>query len=152
MKKLLISATCFVLLLSGCVTQPTSNKSALELQAIQVREFETSEKLAFTSVLSVFQDLGFIISTASIETGLITAKSPSQRSFEAFRGAVSSDEKANAFVESAGKGRVKIRLSFVKSTRHFTLGEQDSPITDPLPYQNAFSKIQQSIFVRSNTN
>ena len=49
-----------VLIATGCVTQPIEQKSALELQAIQVKEFETNQKTAFTAVMSVFQDLGYI--------------------------------------------------------------------------------------------
>jgi hypothetical protein len=142
--------------LTGCVTQPIQQKSALELQSIQVKEFETSHKVAFTSVLSVFQDLGYVVNSASIETGLITAKSPTKQDFVPFVGQRMKDEKANAFVEQISPNRTKVRLSFVKSEQtssgYGMRGERDTPVQDPTPYQNAFTKIQQSIFVRSNTN
>lgn len=49
------------LLLSGCVaTQPPKQKTALEIQAIQSRSFETNIDIAFAATLSVFQDLGYI--------------------------------------------------------------------------------------------
>ena len=144
------------LFLTGCVAPPKQQKSALELQAIQVKEFETSHKVAFTAVMSVFQDLGYTISSASIETGLITAKSPTKQEFVPFVGQQMSDEKANAFVEQIGKDRTKIRLSFVKtiqtSSGYGMRGERELPVQEAEPYQNAFRKIQQSIFVRSNTN
>ena len=149
----LIAVTFF---LTGCVAPPKPQKSALELQAIQVKEFETSHKVAFTAVMSVFQDLGYTISSASIETGLITAKSPTKQEFVPFVGQQMSDEKANAFVEQIGKDRTKVRLSFVKSFQtssgYGMRGEREIPVQEPEPYQNAFGKIQQSIFVRSNTN
>ncbi|PZO14984.1 MAG: hypothetical protein DCF26_14130 [Burkholderiales bacterium] len=142
--------------LTGCVTQPIQQKSALELQAIQVKEFSTNHKVAFTSVLSVFQDLGYVVNSASLETGLITAKSPTIQEFVPFVGQRMTDEKANAFVEQIGTNRTKIRLSFVKSQQtssgYGMRGERDTPIQDPGAYQDAFTKIQQSIFVRSNTN
>jgi hypothetical protein len=150
---ILIAST---LLLSGCVAPPKAQKSALELQAIQVKEFETSHKVAFTAVMSVFQDLGYTINSASIETGLITAKSPTKQEFVPFVGQQMSDEKANAFVEEIAKGRTKVRLSFVKtiqtSSGYGMRGEREIPEQEPEPYQNAFSKIQQSIFVRTNAN
>jgi hypothetical protein len=155
-KKIAMLIVTTSLLLTGCVAPPKQQKSALELQAIQVKEFETSHKVAFTAVMSVFQDLGYTISSASIETGLITAKSPTKQEFVPFVGQQMSDEKANAFVEQIGKDRTKIRLSFVKtiqtSSGYGMRGERELPVQEAEPYQNAFSKIQQSIFVRSNTN
>jgi hypothetical protein len=156
MKKFAAIAFVASLGLVGCVTQPNQQKSALELQAIQVKEFETTQKIAFTSVLSVFQDLGYIVSSASIDTGLITAKSPTKQDFVLFVGQRMTDEKANAFIEQIAPNRTKIRLSFVKSEQtssgYGMRGERDTPVQDPASYQNAFAKIQQSIFVRSNTN
>lgn len=155
-KKISIILIASTLLLSGCVAPPKAQKSALELQAIQVKEFETSHKVAFTAVMSVFQDLGYTINSASIETGLITAKSPTKQEFVPFVGQQMSDEKANAFVEEIAKGRTKVRLSFVKtiqtSSGYGMRGEREIPEQEPEPYQNAFSKIQQSIFVRTNAN
>ena len=72
--------------LAGCAVQPKSTKTALELQAIQSKDFQTSKKVAFASTLSVFQDLGYVVNSASIETGLINAKSPTQQSFVPFVG------------------------------------------------------------------
>lgn len=145
-----------VFTLAGCVTQPQVQKSALELQAIQVKEFETTQRIGFASVLSVFQDLGYTINSASIETGLITAKSPTVQSFVPFVGQRMTDEKATAFVEQISSNRTKIRLSFVKSAQtssgYGMRGEQETPVQSPEPYRAAFSKIQQSIFVRTNTN
>jgi hypothetical protein len=156
LKKLSTLLVASTLMLSGCVTPPPPQKSALELQAIQVKEFETSHKVAFTAVMSVFQDLGYTISSASIETGLITAKSPTKQEFVPFVGQQMSDEKANAFVEQIGKDRTKVRLSFVKtfqtSSGYGMRGEREIPVQEAGPYQNAFGKIQQSIFVRNNTN
>ena len=52
-KKLSTLLVASTLMLSGCVTPPPPQKSALELQAIQVKEFETSHKVAFTAVRCV---------------------------------------------------------------------------------------------------
>ncbi|MDO8904985.1 hypothetical protein [Hydrogenophaga sp.] len=144
------------LVTAGCVTQPIEQKSALELQAIQVKEFETNQRTAFTAVMSVFQDLGYIVNSASLETGFITAKSPAKTEMVIFSGYIITDEKANAFIEQIAPNRTKVRLTFVrteqKSTGFGKVGERDIPITDPAPYQSAFAKIQQSIFIRSNVN
>lgn len=155
MSKITSLALVAILGLSGCVTQPTQQKSSLELQAIQAKEFETTHKIAFTATLSVFQDLGYIIKTASLETGLVTAKSPTTQRFVPFVGRVMNEENASAFVEQVGPNRTRIRLSFVNNVQTSgggMTGQRDTPIQDPIPYQNAFAKIQQSIFVRSNLN
>lgn len=157
MKKLLIAAcSVIVLVLTGCVTAPTSTKSALELQAIQAKEFDTSKKIAFAATLSVLQDLGYVVSNADLDTGLINGKSPTQQSFVPFVGRVMKDTKATAFVEEITPGRTKVRLNFVKSEQSSSgygmRGEQDDPIEEPTVYQDVFAKIQQGIFVRKNLN
>jgi len=146
-------ATVFV----GCAQPPVSTKSALELQSIQSKEFEATKQQAFAATLSVFQDLGYIVSSANLDTGLITAKSPTVQDFVfslLFVGQRMRDRKANAFVEEIDKGRTKIRLNFVDTTQ--TSGsqgmrsEQDVPVETPELYQDTFAKIQQGIFVRKN--
>jgi hypothetical protein len=146
----------FVIILTGCVGGQKSTKTALELQAIQSKEFETTKKIGFASTLSVFQDLGYVISSADFETGLINAKSPTQQSVQIFVGQVMEDVKATAFVEEITPGRTKVRLNFVNSRQtsssHGMTGGQDSAIEEPGMYQDVFAKIQQGIFVRKNVN
>lgn len=155
-KALILSFAASLLILSGCVAPPQVQKSSLELQAIQVKEFETNSRMAFASVMSVFQDLGYTINSASLETGLITAKSPTKQEMIPFVGQKMSDEKATAFVEQISVNRTKVRLSFVQSSQtssgYGMRGERETPVQEPEPYQNAFSKIQQSIFLKTNTN
>lgn len=155
MKKIFIAL--LVVVLSGCVQQeykPT--KSALELQAIQAKEFETTKNIGFAATLSVFQDLGYVVNSASLETGLINGKSPTNQSFVPFVGQVMKDVKAIAFVEEITPGRTKVRLNFVNSTSSSSgygmRGEHDIPIEDGVMYQDVFSKIQQAIFIRKNAN
>ena len=71
--------------------------------AIQSREFETNKKMAFASVMSVFQDLGYIVNSADLVTGFITAKSPIKN-----EGAMIYTQ-ATAFVEELKKCTVRIR-------------------------------------------
>jgi len=150
-KKLFFTVAASLLIMAGCVAPSQVQKSSLELQAIQVKEFETNSKIAFASVMSVFQDLGYTINSASLETGLITARSPTTQE-QTFSGRTMKDERATAFVEQISVDRTKIRLSFVQSTRVVFRGESETPVQEPEPYQNAFSRIQQSIFLKKNTN
>ena len=60
--KFLILMTCLTSV--ACIQAPRPQPTALELQSIQSREFETNKTVAFASVISVFQDLGYIIKGA----------------------------------------------------------------------------------------
>lgn len=157
MKTTAFLLSALMAVLSGCVHQeykPT--KSALELQAIQAKEFEISKKIAFASVLSVFQDLGYVVGSANHETGLITAKSPVQQSFVPFVGQVMKNQVATAFVEEIIPGRTKVRINVVNaeqsSSGYGMKGERETPIEDGAIYQDVFAKIQQAIFIRKNVN
>jgi PBP1b-binding outer membrane lipoprotein LpoB len=156
MKKI-IAILLAAVALTGCVHQqykPT--KSALELQSIQTKEFETNKKIGFAATLSVFQDLGYVVNSASLETGLINAKSPTSNEMIPFVGQVMKDVKATAFVEEIAPNRTKVRLNFVNSTQSSSgygmKGESDMPIEDGAFYQDVFTKIQQGIFIRKNVN
>lgn len=152
MKKI-IAAISVALLLAGCMPQnykPT--KTSLELQAFQAKEFDTNKKIAFASTLSVFQDLGYTITSTDIETGYIASKSPTQHTMGLGK-IIMKDTKATAFVEELRPGKTKIRLSFVNteewSGSYGGKLVQDNPIEDPAVYTNAFTKIQEAIFIRT---
>ena len=142
-------------LLTGCPQQYVATKSALELQAIQAKEFETTKKVGFASALSVLQDLGYIVEQADLETGLITAKSPTKSKFVPFIGNVMETVKTSVFVEEVIAGKTKIRANFVKAKRSSSgygqEHETEVPIEEAQTYQDFFTKVQQGIFIRSNT-
>ena len=154
MKKI-VAAIAVALLLAGCMPQnykPT--KTSLELQAFQAKEFDTQKKVAFASTLSVFQDLGYTITSTDLETGYIAAKSPTQNEV-GFGKMIMKDTKSTAFIEELRPGITKIRLSFVNteewSGAYGGKLVQDNPIEDPTVYNNAFTKIQEAIFIRTAT-
>ena len=112
-----------VIALLGCraAQTPELKKTSLELLAIQSREFETNKKIAFASVLSVFQDLGYIVNSADLGTGFITAKSPIQND------GYMKWTQATAFVEELKKGTVRIRLNFLETTEYVSKkGKRDA--------------------------
>jgi hypothetical protein len=144
-----------ITLLSGCVA-PRPQLAPLEIQAIQSREFETAKPTAFAAVLSVFQDLGYIVDSADKETGFITAKSPTSGGFSLLTGqTLQSATKATAFVEELQPGHTKVRLNFVvanqASSRQGQVSQRDEPVLDTKIYVNAFDKIEDAIFVRSSS-
>jgi hypothetical protein len=148
---------CFAFAFEGCATAPKVAPTSLQLQSFQSKEFETSKVIAFGSVLSVFQDLGYIVSSADKETGFITAASPAGNKtgfWEALGGTSSSGQtKATAFVEDIRPGFASIRLNFVEakhlSSMYGQTTDNDKPILEPKVYEAAFAKIGDAIFIRS---
>jgi hypothetical protein len=153
------TAVCVALLLVACAAPKSISETPLQLQSFEAREFETSKTFAFGSVLTVFQDLGYIVASADRETGFITAASPAgtrTNFWEAISGIQTSGQtKATAFVEDIRPGFVSIRLNFVTARRRSTVYGQtndvDEPVLDPKAYAAAFERIADGIFVRSGS-
>lgn len=143
-------------ILAGCAApEPKHQMTPLEIQSMQTREFEAPKKTVFASVVSVFQDLGYTITNADIETGLIAAKSATQdnRSLTFWTGYTQMRQnQATGFVETIG-ARARVRLNFVATDRRQSIygreNQKDTPILDAQLYQNAFERIENAIFVRS---
>lgn len=147
-----------ILIVSGCAPKNTkATKTPLELQAIQLKTFEADKNTTFSSVLSVFQDLGYIVKSADKDTGFITAQSAAKNAggfWDAFAGiARNSSTNATAFIESIGKGRAAVRLNFVvsdkSSSAYGQTSIQDNVIEDAKVYETAFNKIGDAIFIRT---
>ena len=141
--------------LSGCVTTSKPEMTPLELQSLQSRDYETTKEIVFPSVISVFQDIGYTITNADKETGLISAESSSDSSFASkfWLGITKvSQTKATAFIEQIGE-TTKARLNFVEikktSSGWGQSDRQDTPLLEAQLYQNAFEKIENAIFIRS---
>lgn len=156
MKSIALLLLILLLPIVGCTMQQNrSTKTSLELQAIQAKEFETTKRIAFPAVLSVFQDLGYIVESADLDTGFITAKSPTDSGLVLFVGNVMKSSKSTAFVEQLSDNRTKVRLNFVNnketSSGYGAKRVTETPIEDPATYENAFAKIQEAIFIRTET-
>lgn len=132
----------------------------MQLQAMQQKEFEAQKPTVFSSVMDVFQDLGYTVNSADVNTGFITAESAmtNKTSFWEALGEMSShgNTRATAFVEQMPSGRTRVRLNFV-STKKMSGSygwntQKDKPIQEPLAYQRAFEKIDEALFVRKATN
>jgi len=158
MKTSSVAILCIGLSMAGCTIAPPA-PTPLQVQAFQSHEFETPKRVAFGSVLSVFQDLGYIVQSADLDTGFITAASPAGSKsnwWELLENSTSSAQtRATAFVEEIRSGFVTVRLNFVESkrvsSREGQTTDRDTPILDPKAYQVAFDKIGDAIFVRSAT-
>ena len=146
---------------AGCaMNDATSNKTSLEIQSYQSRSFEVDKKMAFNSAMSVFQDLGYIVNSANLDTGFITAESPTKGAkgsdaFLSFLAGIRVEGRTavTAFVEELSPKSAKIRLNFVERKKasgdYGQQSNRDDPIQDPKIYQSAFDKISDAIFIRS---
>tara|TARA_Y100001970_G_C13896038_1_gene681167 strand:- start:102 stop:578 length:477 start_codon:yes stop_codon:yes gene_type:complete len=158
MKRIHLLLPILFILITGCeTTKPKVNLTPLEIQSIQSRSYEHSKDIVFPSVMSVFQDLGYSINSADINTGLITAESAadSDKKLKFWLGITKvSQTKANAFIEEIGN-ETKVRINFVvtkkKSFGYGQTDREDEQILTPQPYQNAFEKIENAIFIRSSS-
>lgn len=147
----LVLSSSVILFIGGCeIFNPPPQMTSLQIQAIQSREFETSKKIAFSATMSVLQDLGYIIISASMDTGFITGESPTSSDF--FSG--NEKTRVTAFIEEMANGDTRIRLNFVV---HSEVSQpngggvitRDTAIYNPQPYQEAFNKLQEQIFIRT---
>lgn len=150
------------LFLTACATDGAApQKTSLEIQAFQSKQFETDKKTAFNSTMSVFQDLGYVVNSASLETGFISAESPIKGAdgMKAFLENISnmrSEGKTavTAFVEEIGGKTTRVRLNFVQRDKMLReYGQQanrEKPILDPKVYESAFNKIGDAIFIRTS--
>lgn len=128
----------------------------MELQALQSREYQTTKDQVFSSIVSVFQDLGYQISGADMGSGFITAGSANKNKtgfFEAMAGvSASGSTRATAFVESMPSGYTRARLNFMNtknsSSAYGRSSANDKPILDSKTYQVAFERIEQALFER----
>lgn len=158
MKKIYILLPILFILITGCeTTKPKVNLTPLDIQSMQSRNYEHAKDIVFPSVMSVFQDLGYSINSADINTGLITAESAadSDKALKFWLGITKvSQTKANAFIEEIGN-ETKVRINFVvtkkKSFGYGQTDREDEQILTPQPYQNAFEKIENAIFIRSSS-
>ena len=140
----------------GCTTPPKPYQSKLDplaLQQMQTQDFETSKKILFASVVSVFQDTGFVIEAADLETGVITSKSATVTNQSYGIGYIYSVAvRATAFVEETRANHAKARLNYLESRIQSTVygagSPNDIPNEDPAYYEKIFNKIREAVFLR----
>ena len=141
--------------LQGCYQVQRPTLTPLEIQSMQTRNYDSSKKVVFPSVISVFQDLGYTVTNADLETGLISAESAAQSDATSrmFGFTKVTQTKATGFVETIRR-ETRVRLNFVEvsqtSSGYGQNDRHDTPILNAALYQNAFEKIENAIFIRTS--
>jgi len=146
----------FAAILVGCAGTPMPTMTPMEIQSLQTREYENPKEIVFPSVLSVFQDIGYTITNADLQTGLISAESAtsSDASSRFWFGVTSTNQtRATAFIEQIGS-ITRARVNFVEinqtSSGYGQNDRSDTPLLNATIYQNAFEMIENAIFVRAS--
>ena len=150
-----LGGIAFCVLLAGCVALPPP-ATPLQVQSVQTREYEESKQVVFASVMSVFQDLGYIVNSADLATGFITTEGLATAETGVLEWLLNisqvSQTRATAFIEEVDD-KTRIRLNFVETWQESRDQGQstrrDRPILDAEVYENAFDRIENAIFVRS---
>jgi hypothetical protein len=120
-----------VLLLGGCASQNShvfSGGSAVELRSFQTRAFDTTDKhKMMRTIIAVLQDLGFIIDKTDEDLGMVTGTKLSGYQI-----------RMTVIVQPRGDKQLAVRASAIYN---------NSPIEDPLPYQDFFTALEKGIFL-----
>ena len=161
-RPLLLGWWALAAILTGCLNVNDLPKAKLyqskldplAIQQMQTQEFETSKKTLFAATISVFQDTGYTIEAGDLETGLVTAKSPTSLAAVGQFGLVrtSSGEtvegRATAFIEVFRVGHATARINFIERRCSAWGQTNDTPNEDPAYYEMVFNKIREAVFLR----
>lgn len=125
--------------------------TALQVQQMQVREFEAPYDVVFASVVSVLQDSGYRIENADKYSGFVGATA-SSKTRTAFFARKKQTPIVSAFIEPVGKKGCRVRINFVTvKESNYGLGDfkkDELPVLDAAVYSEAFEKISQAVFLR----
>jgi hypothetical protein len=167
--KKFVVLSVIAILLGGCfeTTQPPPKQTtSLQIEAMQTQIFETTKRKAFNAVMTVFQNKGYTILSADLDTGFITAKSATTDTGSGFnisagfgplaRSATTHYDTtlaATAFISSItqqNKNVAAVRLSFVINKTTSGVGgtyTETTQVLDPEIYKSHFADIRHQIFV-----
>jgi hypothetical protein len=120
-----------VFLLTACISTQKSvlgtQNSQVQTRNYQSRAFETTDReMVLRSVISTLQDLGFVINNADEKLGTISGTS------------FSNNSKLTVSIRQMGQNRIVVRANAQAGLKE---------IADPIPYQNFFNALAQSLFL-----
>ncbi len=135
MKKLFIAfIVAETLVLTGCASTHNdvlgTPQSQVQMRNYQSRSFDTNDKaLILRAVVSTMQDLGFIIESADEKLGAISGTSFTHAS------------KLTVSVRAINAKQIIVRANAQSGLK---------AIEDPIPYQNFFNALSQSLFLEAH--
>jgi hypothetical protein len=153
-----------------------AERTPVELQAIQTREYDSNKSQLISVFITVFQDAGYIIDQADLSTGLITARAPVEKRLLTVGDVVTPDQRAlimawsslnltnpsghtletlqtfNVLVTEITPKRSKARLSINLQMKISpgSFAPHENLDSNPDRYQAIFSRVQQGLFLKNN--
>ncbi|WP_324742474.1 hypothetical protein U8326_03845 [Tsuneonella sp. CC-YZS046] len=139
------------------VAKDQSALTGLALQQIQAKDFETNVDILFPSIVTVFQDAGYRITEADKSSGFVSGIGSAEQkmTFNLWFGLGKKKTVpiVSAFVEQRGPSIARVRLNFVLSkAKSRNVYTDETPVTDPAIYKDAFERIEKEVFIRQAMN
>jgi len=130
----LAPALLAIVLTTACVSTHErvlgTQNSQVQTRNYQSRAFETNDRdMVLRSIISTMQDLGFIINKADQTLGTISGTS------------FSNSSRLTVSVRQMGQNRIVVRANAQAGLKE---------IADPVPYQNFFNALAQSLFLEAH--
>lgn len=147
-----------VFIFTACSRQPiVQTKTQLQVREFQSRTYDTRDiKLVLKAMINVLQDEGFIIKTANVELGLLSAVKEVELNREVLSiGGISIRDTGNiksiitecsASISEFGNN-VRVRINF-QEKKYDNKGVSEVKLIDNEKYyQSIYAKIEKSIFI-----
>lgn len=137
--KLFAIISLLIFMLSGCTAIPDdavlgNASQQLKLRSIQSRVYETTDKNAVVrNVISTLQDLEFLIESADLGTGTVSARKFAMKGLQEY-----TNLKITVSVQPKGSKRMTVRANAEYNNKL---------LEDPVPYQNFFTALSKSLFL-----
>lgn len=124
-----------LLLLAGCETTQErlldSNENQLALRQMQTRSYDTSDqKFVLVSVINTLQDLGFVVESADVDLGTVTASKLDGYAL-----------KMTVTARPRGESQMIVRANAQYGLK---------AVNEPEPYQNFFAALSKAMFLEAN--
>lgn len=108
-----------------------SDQNQLALRQIQTRAYDTAEKkFVMVSVITTLQDLGFVVDSADIDVGIVTA---TKLDGYALKMTVTTRRRGDSQMLVRANAQYKMKA-----------------VSDPEPYQNFFVALSKAMFLEAN--
>lgn len=131
--------------------------SGLALQQIQSKDFESTADIVFPSAVTILQDSGYRITEADKTSGFISgvgsAEAKTTYNIWWGLGKKKTIPMVSVFIEQRGPAITRVRMNFVLSKAKTRSAYTDeTPVTDPSVYRDAFEKLEKEVFIRQSMN
>lgn len=124
-----------IVFLAGCASTQErlmdSDQDQLGLRQIQTRAYDTADKkFVMVSAITTLQDLGFVIDSADVDVGMVTATKLDGYQL-----------KMTVTTRPRGDSQMIVRANAQYGLK---------AVSDPVPYQNFFAALSKSMFLESH--